>query len=69
MRRVRGKIKWYSEAKGFGWITLDSGEEIYVHFSALRLGQRKPEAGLSVELHLTEGPAGKQAIHVIEALR
>lgn len=61
---MRGKIKWFDPMKGFGWITLHSGEAVYVHGSALRLGETPPTTGLEVELEILEGPGGKQAIRV-----
>jgi len=61
---MRGTIKWFEPDKGFGWITLSTGEDVYVHGSALRLGSRSPDPGLEVDFELTEGPGGKQAYKV-----
>ena len=62
---MRGTIKWYSEAKRFGWITAQGGEEVYVHASAVRFdGRDSPEAGDAVVFEVVQGPAGQQAIRV-----
>jgi cold shock protein len=62
---MRGTIKWYSEAKRFGWIAAQSGEEVYLHFSALRFDDATPpQEGDPVLFEILEGPGGKQAIRV-----
>ena len=63
---MRGTIKWFSANKGFGWIVLADGEEVYVHSSALRsaLDAQDLHTGTAVELEIIQGPGGRQAIRV-----
>lgn len=65
-RRTEGKVKWFNDAKGFGFITSDSGEEVYVHFSAINIrGFRSLMEGTRVAFDLTQGPRGFQASNVV----
>jgi cold shock protein len=58
--RQRGVVKWYSRAKGYGFITTVQGADVFMHKSVLGEGQG-PCAGQLVEFALTEGPRGIQA--------
>ncbi|MGE5602187.1 MAG: cold shock domain-containing protein [Nitrososphaerales archaeon] len=58
--RQRGIVKWYSRAKGYGFITTVQGEDVFIHKSMLREGQ-SPCAGQLVEFALAHGPRGIQA--------
>ena len=61
-----GKVKWYNESKGFGFIEQDSGEEIFVHYSAIQSeGFKTLAEGQAVEFELTEDAKGTKAINVI----
>ena len=61
-QRIRGVVKWFSVEKGYGFITLENGPDVFVHYSAIQSsGYRKLEAGDKVEFEITEGPKGKQA--------
>lgn len=60
---MRGVVKWYNTHKGFGWISLADGEDVYVHQSVIPSGSTL-NAGDEVELETLEGPAGKQAIRL-----
>jgi CspA family cold shock protein len=63
--RVQGSVKWFNDAKGFGFIATDSGEDVFVHFSAIGAsGFRSLAEGERVEFDLVSGPKGKQAANV-----
>jgi len=66
--RVQGAVKWFNDAKGFGFIAADSGEEVFVHFSAVQgAGFRSLTEGERVEFDVVEGAKGKQAANVTKA--
>jgi len=63
--RSTGTVKWFNDAKGYGFITMDGGEDVFVHFSAIQAqGFRSLSEGTAVEFDLVEGPKGKQAANV-----
>ncbi len=56
-----GVVKWFSPKKGYGFITLQDGQEVFVHYSAIGgEGFRSLEQGDKVEFEVTEGLAGRQ---------
>ena len=64
--RESGKVKWFNNAKGYGFIQRASGEDVFVHFSAIQMnGYRTLEEGMAVEYELKEGPKGLQAENVL----
>jgi cold shock protein len=64
--RMTGAVKWFNEAKGFGFIQDDGGEDIFVHFSAISGdGFRSLNEGDRVEFDVVPGSKGKQAANVI----
>jgi CxxC-x17-CxxC domain-containing protein len=64
--RVQGVVKWFNETKGFGFIELDGGEDVFVHYSAISgNGFRSLTNGDRVEFDLVEGGKGKQAANVV----
>jgi CspA family cold shock protein len=64
--RIIGKVKWFNKNKGYGFIAQNSGEDVFVHFSAIRgEGYRNLEEGQSVEFSIEKGPKGLQAADVI----
>ena len=63
--RFQGAVKWFNEAKGFGFIQQDGGEEIFVHFSAIQSdGFKSLAQGDRVEFDVVPGTKGKQAANV-----
>jgi len=62
---LRGKVKWFDEAKGYGFIEQESGEDIFVHFSQIQgEGFRTLGEGQEVEFEVSQGPKGPLATHV-----
>jgi CspA family cold shock protein len=60
-----GTVKWFNADKGFGFIAPESGEDVFVHFSAIQsTGYRSLEEGQPVEYDLTQGQKGPQAANV-----
>ena len=60
-----GTVKWFNDAKGFGFITEEGGEDIFVHFSEIKgEGFRTLAEGQRVEFEVTSGPTGKKAANV-----
>jgi len=66
MEREKGTVKWFNDAKGYGFIAPDSGsEEVFVHFSSIGgNGFKTLKEGEPVEFEITDGPKGKQAQNV-----
>ncbi|MCA1839039.1 MAG: cold-shock protein [Actinomycetota bacterium] len=61
----KGTVKWFSSEKGFGFISRDDGDDVFVHFSAIEgSGYRNLEEGQPVEFEVTQGPKGLQASSV-----
>jgi CspA family cold shock protein len=64
--RTSGNVKWFNDAKGFGFITTENGDDVFVHFSAIQGGGfRSLAEGAAVELDVTQGPKGLQAANVV----
>jgi CspA family cold shock protein len=60
-----GQVKWFNDAKGFGFITQEGGEDVFVHFSAIDMsGYRTLDNGTEVEFEVKQGPKGLQAENV-----
>ncbi|MCX6599792.1 MAG: cold shock domain-containing protein [Acidobacteria bacterium] len=60
--KERGIVKWFNAAKGYGFIQRSTGEDVFVHFSAIEMtGYRTLEEGTEVEFEVKKGPKGLQA--------
>ena len=60
-----GTVKWFNAEKGYGFISQESGDDVFVHFSAIQgKGFKTLEEGQSVSVEIEEGPRGKQASNV-----
>lgn len=65
--RITGNVKWFNNAKGFGFITQNGGADVFVHFRSIRGdGYKTLDEGQTVEFNLIEGPKGFQAEDVIK---
>jgi CspA family cold shock protein len=63
--RLQGKVKWFNDSKGYGFIERDGGRDVFVHFSAINGDGFKTLAeGETVEFEVTDGPKGPQAANV-----
>lgn len=64
--KEKGVVKWFNAAKGYGFIQRQTGEDVFVHFSAIQSsGYRSLEEGCEVEFEVKTGPKGLQAENVI----
>jgi CspA family cold shock protein len=62
-----GIVKWFNNEKGFGFISVEGGEDVFVHFSALQGdGFKSLEEGQEVQFELTSGAKGPQAANVVK---
>jgi len=63
--RVTGKVKWFNDAKGYGFIERSDGDDVFVHYTAIAgTGFRSLTEGQTVEFDIVDGPKGKQAANV-----
>lgn len=65
--RVKGKVKWFSDKKGYGFIEQEDGKDVFIHFSAIQGdGFKSLVEGDEVEFEVTEGNKGPQASKVVK---
>ena len=63
--RLTGKVKWFNDAKGYGFIERPDGDDVFVHYTAIEgTGFRSLSEGVEVEFEVVDGPKGKQAANV-----
>ena len=64
---VKGKVKWFSNKKGYGFITPENGKDVFVHHTAIQgEGYKSLEEGQEVEFEIKQGPKGEQAANVVK---
>lgn len=63
----RGRVKWFSNEKGYGFIEREGGEDVFVHFTAIQQeGFKTLEEGEEVEFEIVQGTRGPQAANVVK---
>ena len=66
--KMSGKVKWFDEKKGWGFIQKEDGSDVFVHYSAIQESGFKSLAdGQDVEFEITDGPKGPQAANVMKS--
>ena len=61
-----GTVKWFNDAKGFGFISVNGGDDVFVHYSAIQSqGFKTLPEGAQIEFEVTRGPKGPQATNVV----
>ncbi|MEK7867941.1 MAG: cold-shock protein [Candidatus Omnitrophota bacterium] len=64
---ARGKVKWFNNQKGYGFITPENGKDVFVHHSVIQGdGYKSLEEGQEVEFEIQNGPKGEQATNVVK---
>ena len=64
---ARGKVKWFSNQKGYGFITPENGNDVFVHHTAIQGdGYKTLQEGQEVEFEIVKGPKGEQAANVMK---
>lgn len=62
-----GKVKWFNNQKGYGFITPESGNDVFVHHSAIQgTGYKSLDEGQAVQFEIQQGPKGEQAVNVVK---
>ncbi len=65
--KCKGKVKWFNDAKGFGFIEQDGGSDVFVHYSAIQMdGFKTLKQGQDVEFEVKDGEKGPQATNVMK---
>ena len=65
MAQYKGQVKWFNNAKGYGFLGRDGGPDVFVHYSAIQLdGYKSLREGDEVEFDIVDGEKGPQADHV-----
>jgi len=64
---AKGKVKWFNNHKGYGFITPESGSDVFVHHSEIQdEGYKSLDEGQAVEFEIQQGPKGEQATKVVK---
>ena len=64
---AKGKVKWFNNQKGYGFITPENGADVFVHHTAIQgEGYKSLEEGQAVQFEITQGPKGDQAVNVVK---
>ncbi|MFH1855878.1 MAG: cold-shock protein [Candidatus Omnitrophota bacterium] len=64
---AKGKVKWFNNQKGYGFISYEDGKDVFVHYSAIKDdGYKSLEEGQDVEFEIQNGPKGEQAVNVVK---
>ncbi|ASS64861.1 MULTISPECIES: cold shock domain-containing protein [Paenibacillus] len=64
---MKGTVKWFNAEKGYGFIQVENGEDVFVHFSAIQTdGFKSLDEGQAVEFDITDGNRGPQAANVVK---
>ena len=64
---VKGKVKWFNNQKGYGFITPENGSDVFVHYSAVQGdGYKTLDEGQAVEFEIVKGNKGEQATNVVK---
>jgi CspA family cold shock protein len=64
---AKGTVKWFSNQKGYGFITSETGKDVFVHHSAIQgEGYKSLDEGQQVEFEVQQGPKGEQATNVVK---
>ncbi len=64
---VKGTVKWFNEKKGYGFLSREDGDDVFVHYSAIeKSGFKTLREGQTVEFEIQDGPKGPQAVNVKE---
>jgi len=67
VERIKGKVKWFNNAKGYGFLGRDDGPDVFVHYSAIKTeGYKSLQEGDEVEFEIVQGEKGPQAENVIK---
>ena len=67
MERLKGVVKWFNSAKGYGFIGRENEKDLFVHFSGIQSeGYKALQEGDTVEFEIGEGPKGPQAVNVVK---
>jgi cold shock protein len=65
---AKGRVKWFNEQKGFGFISQDGGEDLFVHFSSIQQeGFKVLREGDEVEFEVSRGEKGLRAVNVVKS--
>jgi cold shock protein len=68
VERLQGVVKWFNNAKGYGFIGRDGGPDVFVHYSAITVeGYKSLQEGDQVEFEIAQGQKGPQAANVVKS--